>query len=597
VTSGLRAPLNLLRRPTLGIRLALLVLAVALPLVALNLALVHAGYRNARAQVGGQALDVARGLAMALEGELRGRSMALEVLANSRALAAGDLPTFRAQAEMLVARQAPGAAILLLRPDGEQLLNTAVPPGTPLPRRTNLANQERVLGTGGGVTSDLYLSASAGRPVVAIDVPVPPPAGDRTGDRTGDGMGAPRLILSLVPPLDAFDALIRRRQPGPDWIVAVLDRAGVRVARVPEPERFIGQAVTPELMRAWLGGASEEVVDTTRPDGEHVLSAIVRLPEPYGWGVAVAVSEATLSSPAVRTALALIAAELLVLGFGILLARRVALGVLRPVTELLRLAAAPDGAGQPATSDIHALPEADQLAAALMAEARRRRAATASLVESERRLRLVVAELNHRAKNALATVQSLALQTARGGVGGDAGQFLHAFTARLQSLARAHDLLTAVAWEGAALDVVVQSGLAPWLGQEAGERAPRLVLTVPPGMPMPRVPPGQVQALVMGLHELAVNAVKHGALSVPGGRIEVTCRADPAAAGAAIEWRERDGPPVPAGPPRRGFGTRLLERALAHDLGPGARVTLDFAPDGLRASIRFAPRPVVAQEA
>ncbi len=574
---------RLLRRPTLGIRLALLVLAVALPLVLLNLALVGIGYRNAREHASGEALHAARGLALAIEGELRGRTLALEVLAGSPALAGGDLDTFRTQAEAMVARQAPGASILLLRADGQQLMNTAAPRGAPLPARANQANHRRALETGRPSTSDLFFGQVVGRPVVAIDVPVP---------HSG---GASGLVLSLNPSLDAFDALIRRQQPGVDWIIAVADRAGVRVARIPEPERFVGQAMTAALLERWSSGAAEAVMDAISPDGDRVITAIARLPEPYGWGVAVAVPRETLTRPALETMVALLAGELAVLGLGIVLARRIALGVLRPVTALLRRAAAPDEAELPARAEPLGLPEADRLAEALLAEARRRRAATASLVDSERRLRLVVAELNHRAKNALATVQSLALQTARGGAGSDAAQFVPAFTARLQSLARAHDLLTAVAWEGAALDVVVRSGLAPWLGEGKGEGKSRFVLEVPPGAPMPQLPPGQVQALIMGLHELAVNAVKHGALSVPEGRIEVLCRADPAGAAAVIDWREMGGPPVQGAPARRGFGTRLLERALAHDLGPGARVVLKFEPNGLRASIRFAPRPVVQE--
>jgi two-component sensor histidine kinase len=189
------------------------------------------------------------------------------------------------------------------------------------------------------------------------------------------------------------------------------------------------------------------------------------------------------------------------------------------------------------------------------------------------------------------------MQTARGGAAGDPGQFLQAFTARLQSLARAHDLLTAVAWEGAALDAVVRAGLAPWIGERGDDGRSRFVLHAPTGTPVPQVPPGQVQALVMALHELAVNAVKHGALSVPDGHVEVTCGADPAGLTAALEWREVGGPPVPGAPVRRGFGTRLLERALARDLGPGARVVLRFEADGLRAIISFAPRPVAPAEA
>ena len=589
-----------MRRPTLRGRLAMLVLAVALPLVVLNLALVYAGYRQARQQAGREALNVARALALALEGELRGRTIALEVLAGSRALAAGDLDTFRGQAQALVDRQAPGSNILLLQESGQQLMNTAAPPGTPLPVRAYLDNHRRVLGTGRPATSDLFFGLVVRRPVIAIDVPVPLPVPVPAG--------ASRMVLSMNPPLDAFDALIRRQQPGAEWIIAVIDRPGVRVARIPDAHRFVGEPVTADLMVPWQGGAPQGVLDALSPDGDHVLTAFVRLPEPFGWGVAVAVPEAALTRQALRTALGLLVAALALLGLGLLLARRISLGVLQPVTELLRFAAAPDGVDPPAASRIRVLPEADRLAEALLAEARRRRAATASLMDSERRLRLVVAELNHRAKNALATVQSLAMQTARGASGSDPEVFMQAFTGRLQSLARAHDLLTAVAWEGAALDAVVRTGLAPWLepegqaGEQAGEQAegqvrPRFVLDAAAPGPMPQVPPGQVQALVMGLHELAVNALKHGALSVPDGYVEVICRADPAGFNAMVEWREVDGPPVPGEPTRRGFGTRLLERALARDLGPGSRVVLRFDPDGLRATISFAPRPVAREGA
>ncbi|MDO9714354.1 sensor histidine kinase [Paracraurococcus lichenis] len=551
-----------------------------MPLVALNLCLVYVGYRSGREQASQEALNVARGLALALEGELHGRTLALEVLAGSDALARGDLDAFRSQAEALVARQAPGANILLLRADGQQLMNTAAPRGAPLPSRIYMVNQQQVLRTGQPSTSDLFFGIVVHRPVIAIDVPVPTPE------------GAPTMVLALNPPLDAFDALIRRQQHDPTWIIAVADRVGTRVARIPDPDRFVGRPLTPDLMERWMSGAAEGLLDGVSPDGVHVLTAFVRLPEPYGWGVAVAVPKATLTRPALRTAVALFAAELALLALGLLLARRIALGVLHPITDLLRFAATPDGPTSPTVSPTLGLPEADRLAEALLAEARLRRAATASLVDSERRLRLVVAELNHRAKNALATVQSLALQTARTG-GGEPRHFIRTFTARLQSLARAHDLLTAVGWEGAALDAVVRTGLAPWLGEGTDDGRSRFVVQTAPNSPMPQIPPGQVQALIMGLHELAVNAVKHGALSVPDGHVEVICRADPVGLSAAVDWREMDGPPVPGEPARRGFGTRLLERALARDLGPGARVVLMFEAGGLRATICFTPRSIV----
>ena len=97
----------------------------------------------------------------------------------------------------------------------------------------------------------------------------------------------------------------------------------------------------------------------------------------------------------------------------------------------------------------------------------------------------------------------------------------------------------------------------------------------------------------MALYELATNAVKHGALSVPAGRVEVGCRTEPDGA-AAVEWREFGGPALDGAPTRPGFGMRLLQQALARDLGPGARIALEFAPDGLRARLAFLPRSAAA---
>jgi PAS domain S-box-containing protein len=208
---------------------------------------------------------------------------------------------------------------------------------------------------------------------------------------------------------------------------------------------------------------------------------------------------------------------------------------------------------------------------------------------AERRQALMVAELNHRVKNVLATTQAVADQTLRR-AGGDIGRFSADFMARLRALARAHDLLTARGWEPAGLGDVVRAALAPWM-PEGGEGG-RVSLALQDGGggagPAAAVSPRQAQALVLALHELATNAAKHGALSRPGGRVEVRCAAGRGGA-VSLAWGEVGGPAEPGPPARRGFGTRLIERALAQDLGPGSRVELRFDPGGLRAAIRFTP--------
>lgn len=206
--------------------------------------------------------------------------------------------------------------------------------------------------------------------------------------------------------------------------------------------------------------------------------------------------------------------------------------------------------------------------------------------QAERQRELLIAELNHRVKNMLATVQALAAQTLRGPAGDDAGRFAQEFDRRLRTLARAHDLIAANAWDEAELGAVARAALAPLLANAEGPE--RIRMDGPAGV---RIGPREAQALALALHELATNALKHGALSVPGGQVALRWQA--VGTGPedriALVWEESGGPRLHGAPARRGFGTRLLERGLARDLGAGAEVALDFAPAGLRASIRFAP--------
>ncbi|MBL6080669.1 PAS domain S-box protein [Belnapia sp. T18] len=203
--------------------------------------------------------------------------------------------------------------------------------------------------------------------------------------------------------------------------------------------------------------------------------------------------------------------------------------------------------------------------------------AAAERVRAENRRTLLVNELNHRVKNTLAVVQSIAVQTVRGTP--DMASFSAAFQARLIALARAHDLLTRQHWEGAMLSEVVREAMrsSTSSGKEArvdfGACASDVLLS-----------PADALSLAMALHELGTNALKHGALSAPAGRVSVTCHCTPNN-GAWVEWVERDGPLVPGPPTRRGFGLRLLERGLAMQGGLGA--DLRFEPKGLRCTLRL----------
>ncbi|MBP0447257.1 PAS domain S-box protein [Roseomonas sp. SSH11] len=208
--------------------------------------------------------------------------------------------------------------------------------------------------------------------------------------------------------------------------------------------------------------------------------------------------------------------------------------------------------------------------------------AAAERARSEWRQELMLLELNHRVKNILATVQGMASATLKG-TGGDPQRFAKHFGERLRTLARAHDMLTSRQWEPAGVETTLRAALAPWL-----ETTRAVQLAISGAARATAVSPRQAQSLVLAFHELATNATKYGALSSPAGRVSIDCATGPSGS-VEIHWTELGGPAVVRPANRRGFGTRLLERGLARDLGSGSRVELRFEPAGLRASILFTP--------
>jgi PAS domain S-box-containing protein len=186
------------------------------------------------------------------------------------------------------------------------------------------------------------------------------------------------------------------------------------------------------------------------------------------------------------------------------------------------------------------------------------------------RQRLMIDELNHRVKNTLATVQSIAMQTAR--TNADPERFAESFQARLLALSHTHDLLTRSHWEGADLRDV--------LDHETTAHGATRVLLNGPAAPLR---PSAAVSLGMIFHELATNAAKYGALSDPDGRVTVDWTVSQDGL-LSIDWREIGGPAV-AEPTRKGFGTRLMDRAVRHDLG--GELTTNYDADGLSVVMRF----------
>ncbi|HYZ48050.1 MAG TPA: PAS domain S-box protein [Sphingomonas sp.] len=194
--------------------------------------------------------------------------------------------------------------------------------------------------------------------------------------------------------------------------------------------------------------------------------------------------------------------------------------------------------------------------------------------QAEETQKLLIDELNHRVKNTLATVQSIAMQTQRS----TPECFAERFEARLLSLSRAHDLLTRRRWTGVSLRELLEQASAPYMDQLHRPivlDGPDLMLSARAGL-----------AMALTIHELMTNAAKYGALSGEAGRVAISWSVleGPEGQGLAICWREQGGPAV-AEPSRRGFGLRLIERSIAKDLG--GRADLRFASEGLEAMLQF----------
>lgn len=194
--------------------------------------------------------------------------------------------------------------------------------------------------------------------------------------------------------------------------------------------------------------------------------------------------------------------------------------------------------------------------------------------QADERQQMLIRELHHRVKNILATVQAISSATARSASSFET--FREDFSDRLVSLGRTHSLLTREAWAGAGLIEILESELDPYLGDGDG----RVVIEGPAVI----IPRDMTVPIGMAIHELTTNAVKYGALSVPEGQVHVTITTDGAKPEPrlALVWRESGGPEVRP-PARKGFGSLLLNRLLASQLG--GEVAIDYRPEGVVARL------------
>ncbi|HSK75772.1 MAG TPA: sensor histidine kinase [Thermoanaerobaculia bacterium] len=280
----------LLRRPfPLKWHLALLVVGMLLPVVLFTGIVLHRLAQSERAMAERRLMRSVRDLASLLDREMSGTIRTLSALAESERLDRGDLPAFYAEASRVLKTQPSWNGVILLSPDGQQLVNTGHPWGTKLPGANEPASLKRVVETGRPLVGDLVPGGL--RRMLAFPVRVPVVRG-----------GAVQYVLTAVMTPKALESLVAQQtSPNEEWTRTVVDGRGVVVARSRAPERFVGQSGTPSFLRL-IREAPEALHPETTLDGKPVYLAFRRA-DLSGWTAVIGVPRDVVEGPARRSLL------------------------------------------------------------------------------------------------------------------------------------------------------------------------------------------------------------------------------------------------------------------------------------------------------
>ncbi len=530
----------------------LVALAVALPFLLLSAGIVWQMIASERDNRREAILFSARALMSAVDAMLSKQIAVAETLATSPALQADDLVAFRQEAERAASGMS-GAWIVLSDENGQQLLNLLQPAGASLPRRTagGLEFQRRALESGQYQVSDVYTGALLATPVVSVEVPV-------------KRAGKPPLALTVVMDPQIFVSLFEERNLPEGWLAGLIDRNGHFIARSRDHAGTVGKpasggfrAAARRSREGWNEMMSLE--GGTLANG-HVTSQL------SGWVIGLAADKALFDAPIRRivlfAGLAGWVATLLSCLLAIWAARQIA-GPIEQIEQGLRALEQRKPIAIPPTG----VPEVDRALEAFASTAETLERNERERDEREAHVRLIMRELSHRSKNLLAIVLAISRQTARHTT--TFRDFESRFNSRIQALADAHDLLVEQQWGGALLENLVSAQLSAFGMDKVNCRGDRVMLRAE-----------AVQNVALALHELATNASKYGALSVPDGRVSIEWAFEEGAPGARtlrLTWRETGGPPV-SPPTQKGFGCFVLERVTINALGEGQ---LEFNGTGL----------------
>lgn len=532
-------------------------------------ALLAAGLLVARdARLQGEQFDrraeqVAADLVHDIDRQLMLMTATLSVLAGSLQIANNDLQSFHVSATR--ALHPLGLELLYRDLDGQQLMNTRVPWGRDLPRSEQAEIDKAVRETMQPHYSDVIVGTVAQRPIVTLTVPVV----------FGDALRG--FLHMSINPERLLDVMKGQNLP-PEWNTGITDRKGVIIARLQRHEDFVGKPL-PEELRI-LSRSRQSAFRATNLEGIETVRA-ARVSPLTGWLISANVPVSIARSAMIATLWSIagvaLALGLLALALAFVLARLIA----RPIQRIAHAATLLEDDAIPPLL-VSPVREANEVAVALRRAAERLHERARTLRETLDRNGVLIRELAHRSKNLLTVVDAIARRTLRTG---DTASALDRLSERLGALARLQDLVVSGARGGIELAELVASQLAPFV-----EEGARLEID---GAPL-RLRPEAANALGLALHELATNATKYGALSVPEGSVSISWRLDPGEDGTQrfrMRWRERGGPPV-AVPQRRGFGSSVMVDIASTTLkGPAS---LAYPVDGVEWQVD-APAQIVVE--
>jgi two-component sensor histidine kinase len=482
-----------------------------------------------------------------IDRELENLTVVLKTLATSPLLDGDGYREFDARARLAIA--GTKTHVLLVDRSFRQLLNTRVPYGTPLPPTSDPETASAVFLHGKPRISNLFEGSVAAEPVFNVVVPV-----------VRDGKV--RYALIGTRPASSLLANARLPETGDGWMVGISDRNDMILSRSRDSGRFVGKPISADARAGTTGRSGVHRGDSL--EGVEVLRAYHRS-SLSGWVAAAFIPVSALEASLERTWITyvLIACGMVLLT--VLLAAFVAQRVAQPI-DALRRGALALGCGETVPRNVSHLREANEVSAEIVR-------ASEELMRRERRLNLLMRELAHRTKNILALTVAIARQSGRRSTNFE--DFIDRFTRRLSALGAALDLLVGSDWGGTDVEELVRVQLVPFAEVGGG----RLEIGGPPV----RLTADAAQQIGMALHELATNATKYGALSVPNGRVVIGWLPSPAEGmHLRLSWREVNGPPV-SPPSVMGFGRTVIEQVVVSNLG--ARVDMAFDPEGFRWQI------------